>query len=123
MKTPISILMVDDEPELLEIITKRLGRRGFSVHTALCCSDALKALRAGPVDVIVLDVMLPDKNGIQCLGEIKELFPDVAVILLTGHASTQTGIESLKLGAIDYCLKPMDIDILSEKIEIAFRGQ
>lgn len=123
MTTEINILMIDDEPDILEIMSKRLEKRGYHVLTSQSCSGALDILRKSSVDVIILDVMLPHKNGIQCLGEIKRDYPHVAVILLTGHASMQTGIDSLKLGAVDYCLKPISIEDLAEKIEIAYRDK
>jgi DNA-binding response OmpR family regulator len=71
--------------------------------------------------VVVLDVMLPDKDGILCLKEIKQAWPATVVILLTGHASMQAGLKSVEYGAHDYCLKPVEFDTLLEKIRIAWR--
>lgn len=119
--TGISVLLVDDELDFLEITAKRLARRGFDVRTAMTCGEGLAALAAGPVDILVLDVMLPDMDGIQCLREVKRLYPRQAVILLTGHASMEAGLRSMEYGASDYCLKPVELEELVDKIEIVYR--
>ncbi|MCS7199703.1 MAG: response regulator [Caldimicrobium sp.] len=115
-----TLLIIDDEVDFLEVISKRLKRRGFQVFTAVNCKEGLEILKNNLIDLIVLDVMLPDLHGLECLAEIKKL-NEVPVILLTGHASLKTGIESLKLGAKDYCLKPIDFEELVEKIQATLR--
>lgn len=115
------LLFVDDEPDFLETILKRLKRRGYEARSAYDCSQALEILETGWPDAVVLDVMLPGKDGIACLKEIKGRWPQTTVILLTGHASMQTGARGLELGADDYCLKPIELDELIEKITIAWR--
>lgn len=119
MNNKISILLVDDETDFLEMTTKRLARRGYDVRSAANCAEAILELERGCPDVVILDVMLPDRDGIQCLKEIKQKWPSVVVILLTGHASMQTGRLSIEYGANDYCLKPIELDDLIDKIEIA----
>ncbi|RJQ45932.1 MAG: response regulator [Gaiellales bacterium] len=121
MNGPVRVLLVDDEPDFLEITAKRLGRRGYQVQTATSCLQGIKALEAGGADVIILDVMLPETDGIECLKKIRRLFPECAVILLTGHASVQTGLSGIAEGADDYCLKPVEVEELVDKIEIARR--
>ncbi|MFA6001299.1 MAG: response regulator [Thermoleophilia bacterium] len=121
MEKKINILLIDDEEDFLEITAKRLARRGYEVRTALSCGEGISEFESGPVDVVVLDVMLPDKDGIQCLKEIKMLFPSTAVILLTGHASMEAGLECMDSGASDYCLKPVEFDDLVDRIEIVYR--
>lgn len=121
MERKIYILLVDDEIDFLEITAKRLARRGYEVKTASSCSEGLKVFEASPVDVVVLDVMLPDTDGIHCLKEIKKMFPSTAVILLTGHASMEAGLECMDSGASDYCLKPVEFDELVDRIEIVYR--
>lgn len=122
MNNKITILLVDDEQDFLETTTKRLSRRGYEVRSAVNCSDAIRSIEGGPPDVIVLDVMLPDRDGIQCLKEIKQKWPAIIVILLTGHASMQAGRQCLEYGANDYCLKPIELDELVEKIKIACKN-
>lgn len=121
MNENINVLLVDDEPDFLETTCKRMKRRGYSVKTAASCEAAFRELQTGWPQVVILDVMLPDKDGILCLKEIKQAWPAIAVILLTGHASMQAGLKSVEYGAHDYCLKPVEFDQLVEKIAIAFR--
>lgn len=122
MNNKITILLVDDEQDFLETTTKRLSRRGYEVRSAVNCSDAIRSIEGSPPEVIVLDVMLPDRDGIQCLKEIKQKWPTIIVILLTGHASMQAGRQCLEYGANDYCLKPIELDELVEKIKIACKN-
>jgi len=121
MEKRLKILFVDDEPDFLETPLKRLTRRGYEVKSALDCDEAFQILNTGWPDVVVLDVMLPGKDGIQCLREIKQHWPDMTVVLLTGHASMQAGLQGLDYGANDYCLKPIELDELIEKIKIAYQ--
>lgn len=121
MQENINILLIDDEYEFLEITVKRLRRRGYGVRTAMSCGDGLDVLGAEAVDVVILDVMLPDVDGIQCLKEIRRQHPDVSVILLTGHASMEAGLKSMEYGASDYCLKPVELEELVDRIEIVYR--
>jgi two-component system, OmpR family, response regulator len=117
----LKILFVDDEPDFLETTLKRLSRRGYESKSALNWDEAFQVLARGWPDVVVLDVMLPGKDGIQCLREIKQQWPDLTVIMLTGHASVKAGLQGLEYGANDYCLKPIELDELIEKITIAHR--
>ncbi len=121
MSENLAVLLVDDEVEYLETMAKRLTRRGFSVTTAGSCQAAMAQLAAAQPQVMVLDVMLPDMDGITCLQAIKAQWPAVAVILLTGHASIQTGLKGMAHGASDYCLKPIEFEELVEKIRIVHR--
>jgi two-component system, OmpR family, response regulator len=121
MTTEFNILLIDDEFDFVETTRKRLVRRGYLAQTALTCAEGLTIIESGWPDVVVLDVMLPDRDGMDCLQEIKGKWPTLPVILLTGHASMQTGLLSLECGASDYCLKPIDLEILLEKMAIAYR--
>ena len=121
MTNDIHVLLVDDELDFLETTAKRLKRRGYAVKTAATCKAAYQELATGWPQVVILDVMLPDKDGILFLKEIKEAWPAVIVILLTGHASMEAGLKSVEYGAHDYCLKPVAFEELLEKIEIALR--
>lgn len=121
MSDRFNVLLVDDEKDFLEITTKRLRRRGYNVRSAMTCSEAILIIESDWPAVVVLDVMLPDRDGIECLKEIKQKRPSAIVILLTGHASMQAGRQSMEYGANDYCLKPIELDELIEKIEIAYR--
>ena len=115
----INLLLVDDESDFKEIILKRLTRMGIKLSLADCCMAALDVLEQQPVDVIIMDVSMPGLDGIQCLKKVKERWPMVEVIILTGHASVKSGIEGMQGGAFDYCLKPIDVLELLEKVELA----
>lgn len=117
----IRVLLIDDETDYLEITEKRLVRRGYEVSTAADCRTGLDLLTRFPVDVVVLDMLMPEMDGNQCMVEIRKLFPEIGVLLLTGHASVQTGLACLENGANDYCLKPVVIEELVDKIEIVYR--
>lgn len=119
----IRVLLVDDETDYLEITAKRLTRRGYEVMTASDCRSGLASLAGSAVDVVVLDLMLPDMDGNDCLKELRKDHPDLGVIMLTGHASVHTGLTCLENGANDYCLKPVSLDELVEKIEIVYRDR
>ena len=123
MNEKINVLLIDDERDFLDITAKRLSRRGYNVMTAESCAGGLEAMARTAADVVVLDVMLPDRNGVECLREIKRSFESAAVLLLTGHASIEAGLESIKYGADDYLLKPVSLEELVEKIEIVFRDR
>lgn len=115
----IHLLLVDDEEEFKEIMQKHLARMGIHLSVSECCLDALEILAAQPIDVVIMDMNMPGMDGIQCLKKVKERWPQVEVIILTGHASVKSGIEGMQGGAFDYCLKPIDVMELLEKVELA----
>ncbi|MDR2551157.1 MAG: response regulator [Desulfobulbus sp.] len=115
----IHLLLVDDDLEFKEIMQRHLGRIGIHLSVSACCLDALDLLEAQSADVVIMDMNMPGMDGIQCLRKVKERWPLVEVIILTGHASVKSGIEGMESGAFDYCLKPIDVRELIEKIELA----
>jgi len=117
----ISVLLVDDEETFVQTLAKRLTLRRFDVHTATRAEKAFATLAGRRIDVVVLDVRMPDLDGIEATREIKATYPLVEVVLLTGHASVEASLEGMKLGAFDYLLKPVNIDELVYKIEDAHR--
>lgn len=114
-----NILIVDDERDYIETLTKRLKRRGLEITGIENGEDALKWLSGNQVDVVLLDVRMRGMDGIQVLREIKNEYPLIEVIMLTGHASTEVAIEGMELGAFDYLMKPVDFDELLYKIQDA----
>ncbi len=116
-----NVLLVDDEPEFLETLVKRLTKRGLNISTAKNGEEALAVIRGKEIDVVVLDVRMPGIDGIQTLREINKLNPLMEVIMLTGHASIEVAIEGMELGAFDYLMKPADIDELFYKLQDAFK--
>jgi len=113
-------LLVDDEVPFVETMIKRLDKRGLSVISAHSGLDALTQLdHHASVDVIVLDVKMPGMDGLETLKEIKKRHPLKEVIMLTGHATVETAIEGMKLGAFDYLMKPCELDVLIAKVREA----
>ena len=115
----IHLLLVDDEPDFTEIMYKYLSRNGIDISIAAYCREALKTMESRAVDVVIMDMNMPEMDGIQCLRMVKERWPKAEVIILTGHASVQSGLAGMQSGAFDYCLKPIDMRELLEKVELA----
>ena len=116
-----TVLVVDDEEDFLETIVRRLQKRKIDAHGAKSGEGALEIINRIPVDVVVLDIKMPGGiNGTETLREIKRLRPLTEVILLTGHASVETSLEGMKLGAFDYLLKPIKLEELLPKLIQAF---
>jgi len=115
------VLLVDDEVEFLQTVTKRLERRKLSVTAAHSGEEALQQLEGTGADVVVLDVRMPGLDGIETLRRIKSAHPLVEVIMLTGHASVEAAIEGMELGAFDYLMKPVEFDELLYKIQDAHK--
>lgn len=115
------LLLVDDEEMYLEYLSKRLINRGFDVTKCLTGEEALEKIRENDFDVIILDVLLPGIDGIETLREINKHKPLSEVIMLTGHASLESGVEGMRLGAFDYLRKPCDTEELVSKIDQAYR--
>lgn len=117
----ISVLLVDDEEVFVQTLAKRLTLRRFNVYTATRKERVFETLEDHLIDVVLLDVKMPDLDGIDATREIKATYPLIEVILLTGHASMEASLKGMKLGAFDYLLKPVNIDELVYKIEDASR--
>jgi DNA-binding response OmpR family regulator len=117
----IKVLLVDDEVEFVEALAARLEMRDMDVTPAFDGDEALSRARERDFDVIVLDVLMPGKDGIETFREIKKLRPLAQVIMLTGNATVETAIEGMKLGAYDYLMKPTETEDLVEKITKAHR--
>jgi DNA-binding NtrC family response regulator len=114
------VLLVDDEDDFRETLQKRLRNRKLQVEVAESGYKALEILQSQDFDVIVLDVKMPGLDGIDTLKEIKIKKPDVEVIMLTGHASVESGIQGMQLGAFDYVMKPVPLDELLDKMRQAY---
>ncbi len=120
MTENFNILIVDDEEDFRVTLVKRLQKRNQQVFGAESGQKALTLMEAMVFDVVVLDVKMPGMDGIETIREMKKKNPLTEVILLTGHASMESGIEGMKLGAFDYVMKPVNIDELLEKIRQAY---
>ncbi|MBN2126258.1 MAG: response regulator [Deltaproteobacteria bacterium] len=115
------VLVVDDEEDFLETIVNRLKKRNIDTAGAKSGEEALEVMKKKLFDVVVLDIKMPGgMDGIEALREMKKIQPLSEVILLTGHASVETSIEGMKLGAFDYLLKPVKLEDLLVKLAQAF---
>jgi DNA-binding response OmpR family regulator len=117
----IKVLIVDDEKDFTELLSERLETRGFKTRIAFDGNEAISRLNEENADVVLLDVMMPGKSGVETLKEIKNSWPITEVIMLTGHGTVETAIEGMKLGAYDYLIKPTGIEDLSQKITSAYQ--
>ncbi|HEU4401524.1 MAG TPA: sigma-54 dependent transcriptional regulator [Candidatus Polarisedimenticolia bacterium] len=104
---PNRVLVVDDEPPQLEILKAILGREGFDVDTAATAETAIAILRDAPPTVILTDLKLPGRDGIDLLEEAARLVPQTCVIIMTAHGTIDTAVEAMKKGAFDYLTKPL----------------
>ena len=114
------IMLVDDEAPFVETMAKRLKKRNIETITAFSGDECLEKLKTNQnLDVIILDVKMPGKDGLETLKDIKAFSPLIEVIMLTGHATVESGIKGMKLGAYDFLMKPCDIEELTGKVEEA----
>jgi DNA-binding NtrC family response regulator len=111
-----SLLIVDDEPRIHRLFQKALSPEGFCVLKALSEREALKLLDEETVDVVLLDIVLPGRGGIDVLKEIKRRRPHLPVIIITGFGMLNTAREAMLSGAYDYVTKPFDLDFVKRLI-------
>lgn len=117
----ISLLLVDDEDDFRTTLASRLKRRNIDVIDASSGEEAVEIASKNFFDVAIVDIKMPGIDGIETLKRIKKIDPHMEVILLTGHASIEAGIEGIKSGAYDYVIKPCTVNDLMVKVEDAFR--
>jgi DNA-binding NtrC family response regulator len=116
---PFSVLFVDDDRDFLDTLVERLRMRQIKVDGVLSGEAALEYVDTKKVDVVILEVRMPEMSGIEILKEIKKRNALIEVIMLSGHANMEVAIESMELDAFDYLLKPIEIDALLYKIQDA----
>lgn len=119
-QSPIRILLVDDEENLLEYLSKRLLKQGFTVKATFSGEEAIDAARDGHYDVAVVDLKMPEMDGVETQKRLKEIQPFLQCIVLTGHGSVETALESGHHDAFQYLLKPVDYDNLVAIIQQAY---
>lgn len=112
-----SLLVVDDDQNILEAMADYLRSLGHRTETSLTCLDAIERLKEYPFQVVICDVNLPDQDGFHLLEWAKENTPDTAVILLTGYGTIESAVEAIRLGAFEYLTKPVIDEELSIAIE------
>jgi two-component system, NtrC family, sensor kinase len=116
---PEKILLVDDETDFLSIMSERMTTRGMDVSTAATAREAIQLAEKESFDAIILDLQMPEMDGLEVLKALKSNNPEIQVILLTGHATVEKSVEAMKIGAMDLMEKPADFGTLTEKIKDA----
>jgi two-component system response regulator PilR (NtrC family) len=113
------ILVVDDESSMRQLLEIALGKEGYRVKAADSGQKAVKVLGKDSFDLVISDIRMPDMTGVEVLRTVKELNPEIPVIMITAYASTETAVEALRLGAYDYITKPFKIEELKNTISNA----
>lgn len=116
------ILVIDDELSVRESIREMLAEQGHEVSSAPDARQAMAMVSQSPPDLIICDVQLPDQNGLELFRLIKEGYPRLPVIIMTGYGTTEIAIEATKLGAFDYQLKPFDPSQMLRTVERALES-
>jgi DNA-binding NtrC family response regulator len=116
---PAKVLIVDDEKDFLDIMAERMQARGMDVSTATSAADALEMVRTESYDAVIMDMIMPEMDGLKALKLFKESRPEVSIILLSANVPEEKCIEAIKLGAMDVIEKPADINLLTQQIEKA----
>jgi DNA-binding NtrC family response regulator len=116
----IKVLLVDDEMDFANTLAQRLKMRNLNVGTAYDGEEALTRLKEDEPDVVVLDLRMPGMHGMEVLQKMRKVYPDIQVIVLTGHGTDKDEEEVKRLGGFGFLNKPVDIDILEQKIKSAF---
>ena len=115
------VLVVDDEEDYLDTLVERLRTRDVDATPAADGERALETLAGGSFDVVVLDVGLPGLGGLEVLEQIKQRYPAIQVLMLSGHADVKLAVRGMDAGAFDYIVKPIRIEELVYRIEDAFQ--
>lgn len=122
-KHHLTVLIADDEIEFASTLVARLQLRKFRANMTNSGKATLAAIEQEQPDVLVLDLKMPDLDGLEVLASLQEKYPSLAVIMLTGHGSFAAGQKGMELGAYDYVMKPVDLNLLIDKIEGAFQSK
>jgi DNA-binding NtrC family response regulator len=115
----IKLLIADDELEFASTLVARLELRNFQVTMVNTGQDAIQAVEQDFPDLLILDLKMPDLDGLEVLAILREKYPNLKVIILTGHGSFDAGREGMELGACDYIMKPVDLNRLIEAVKTA----
>jgi DNA-binding response OmpR family regulator len=117
----MKVLLVDDEEEFVKALAERLKMRDLRSDTVLDGEEALSYVEGQEPDVMVLDLKMPGINGMDVLRQVRKAYPNIQVIILTGHGTEKDEEEAKRLGAFDYLEKPVNLDVLVKKMKAAYR--
>jgi len=115
-----TVLVIDDEPVLQDVLGTLLGHSGFEVKQAMTAGDGMRLLREEEIDVVLLDLMLPDRNGLDLLPEIRSFDPNLPVVVVTAYSSIESAIDAMRLGAFHYVPKPFKNEEVLHVVTRAF---
>lgn len=121
MPEQYSVLVVDDEKSIRNLLKKELSSEDRNVHVADSARQAWRRMHETPYDIVVLDIRLPDADGLELFTKIKSKSPDTEVVLITGHGNIDDAVEAMRLGAYDYITKPFKLDRLSLVLDRAYQ--
>jgi len=116
----IRLLLVDDEEDFIRALSERLHMRDLAGQTAFSGEQALEFVSEEEPDVMVLDILMPGMDGMEVLRRVRSMYPQIQVIIHTGHGNDLDEVEAWNLGVFDYLKKPVDIDLLVERIKAAY---
>jgi len=117
----MKVLLVDDEEEFVKALAERLKMRDLRSDTVLDGEEALSFVEDQEPDVMVLDLKMPGIDGMEVLRQVRKAYPNIQVIILTGHGTERHEEEAKRLGAFDYLEKPVNLDVLVKKMKAAYR--
>ena len=123
MVEKLTVLIADDDVEYVERAAAELEERGLTVALAASVESVFRFLETTPVDVVVLDNMMPGAVGVDVMKSLRDAFPSVAVVILSGYANINTAIATMEEGAFDYLVKPVKPDELLFRIQDAYRAK
>lgn len=125
MATVPSILVADDEPGICSLLKKVLTKQGYRVFTTTSGQRVVSILKTRDVQLVLLDLKMPDMGGLEVLGKIRAMKKGTlpAVVILTGQGSPSSAREAIRLGAVDYLAKPFDLDLFNAVVKEALRGK
>ena len=112
-----TILVVDDERGMCELLKDTLVKEGYEVHVSDNPLQAIEIVKEMHIDIAMLDLVMPEMDGIDVLKKIKEIQPDIVVIIMTAYGTIDTAVEAMKLGAYDYITKPFKMSKIKTIIE------
>ena len=115
-KNQFSLLLVDDEPAILKALTRAFRKAPYMIHTAEDGLAALEVLERTPVDAALVDLMMPRMDGMTLLAQLRETWPQVRVVILTGHGGVKEAVEAIQMGAVDFLQKPFENESLDARI-------
>ncbi len=121
-QSPLTILLVDDDQTIVDIFKYGLSEHGYEVHTAFSVSEALRVAKAIKIDCLLSDIQLPDQDGITLNSMVKEIYPEIISILMTGYPGISSAIKGLRQNIHDYLIKPFSVEQVITSIERAIRN-